>query len=281
MTRVRGAGRDMEQVIAMNLFVICQNNSGSSFLSKALATCRATWSLPREGHGMRGFAGPRPREPVEPGCPSPRLIWAAEPSWVAAFADPGRYNWPRTRKTWYFQARARSPHASVFVTKSPPHVLCVDQLAQHFRNARFLFMVRNPYAVCEGICRRYRTRLVRHWSQFAAQGRSLPETAATHVVTCLAWQRRNIEAHRSRGVFFTYETMCAQPERVAQEIRALVPELDDLNLRQRLQVKDYDAMLTDMNARQIARLDAQDVAVFNRVFRPHRDLLDYFGYALM
>ena len=75
--------------------------------------------------------------------------------------------------------------------------------------------------------------------------------------------------------------MCAQPERVAQEIQALVLELDDLNLRQRLRVKDYDAMLTDMNARQVARLNAQDLAAFNRVFRAHRDLLDYFSYALM
>ena len=282
MTRVYGAGRDLERVITTHLFGICPNNSGSSFLSTALATCRATWSLPRDGQRMLGFAGPLPRKLVESGWPKPCLIWAAERSWMAVFADPGRYDWPRTRKAWYFQARARSPHAAVFVTKSPPHVLCVDQLARHFRNARFLFMVRNPYAVCEGICRRYRTRLPRHYqSQFVARGRSLPEAAATHVVNCFAWQRRNVETHRAHGVFFTYETMCAQPERVAQEIQALVPELDDLNLRQRLRVKDYDAMLTDMNARQIARLDAQDLAAFNRVFRVHRDLLDHFGYALM
>ena len=70
---------------------------------------------------------------------------------------------------------------------------------------------------------------------------------------------------------------------MAQRIRALVPELDDLNLRRRLPVKDntYDAMLTDMNERQIARLDASQIAVFNRVFREHRSALDYFGYDLM
>ena len=47
----------------------------------------------------------------------------------------------------------------------PPFLLLVDQLERHFRNAKFLFTVRNPYAVCEGICRNYR-------SQFAAEGRS-------------------------------------------------------------------------------------------------------------
>ena len=68
----------------------------------------------------------------------------------------------------------------------------------------------------------------------------------------------------------------------ARRIAALVPELDDLNLRQRVPVKgDYDEMLTDMNACQISRLDHRRVAAFNRVFRPHRDLLGYFGYELL
>ena len=50
--------------------------------------------------------------------------------------------------------------------------------------------------------------------------------------------------------------MCAEPEKVASQIQALVPELDDLDLRRRLPVKGrYHEMLTDMNARHIARLD--------------------------
>ena len=40
-------------------------------------------------------------------------------------------------------------------------------------------------------------------------------------------------------------------------------------------------MLTDMNERQITRLDAAQIAAFNRVFREHRDTLGYFGYELM
>ena len=88
--------------------------------------------------------------------------------------------------------------------------------------------------------------------------------------------------HGDRGVFFTYETMCAEPERVAQDVHALAPAIGDLNLRQRLPVKrGYCEMLTDMNARQIARLDAEQISAFNRVFRAHRDTLDAFGYDLV
>ena len=305
---VRGATRDPENTIAAHLFVVCPNNSGSTFLASALAACRAVWSLPREGQEIPGYAGPVTTRDPE------LAIWAAGPRGVGLFTDPDRHDWARTRKAWYFFARAHDPGASVFVAKSSQHVFQVGQLARHFRNPRFLFMVRNPYAVCEGICRNFRRRFGGCHLPWAAGRRSLEEWAALHVVNCLARQRRNVEAcgacpesrrslpseprrglppspiggllpdpvGGSRGVFFTYEAMCAEPERVAREIRSLAPELADLDLRRRLPVKGrYDEMLTDMNARQIARLDAGQVAVFNRVFRGRRDALDYFGYELL
>ena len=282
MNYVPGAGRNLVNLIGTHLFVVCPNNSGSTFLTATLETCRATWRLPQEGQMIRGFAGPVVSRAYGRDRWFPGLLWASEPRWCDLFADPRHYDWPRTRKAWYFHARAHTPDASVFVTKSTQHVLHVEQLVRHFRNAKFLFMVRNPYAVCEGICRRYRTRLGPHYQrQFVVPGRSLPAAAATHVVHCLAWQRRNVETYRDRGVFFTYEEMCAEPVTVAQKVRSLVPELDDLILRRRIAVKEYDEMLTDMNARQIANLAAEDVAAFNRVFREHRETLGYFGYALL
>ena len=290
---VRGADHDVENAVAAHLFVVCPNNSGSTFLASALAACRAAWSFPAEGQSIPGYAGPVTTR-------SPELaLWAAEPRRIALFADPGRHDWPRTRKAWYFFARARDPGASVFVEKSSQHVFQVGQLARHFRNPRFVFMVRNPYAVCEGICRNVRRRFGRDaLPRVSGPGRSLEETAAAHVVHCLARQRRNVEAHgtcsrvpsrsvpelhrENRGVFFTYEAMCAGPERVGREIRAMVPALDDLDLRRRLPVKGrYDEMLTDMNAHQIARLGAGQVAAFNRVFHGHRDLFDHFGYEML
>ena len=282
MNYVPGAGRDLARLIGTHLFVVCPNNSGSSFLAAALETGRATWRLPKEGQMIRGFAGPVPIRAYGRERWFPGLLWASEPRWLDLFTDPRHYDWPRTRKVWYFHARAHVPDATVFVTKSPPHILHVEHLVRHFRDATFLFMVRNPYAVCEGICRRYRTRLgARFQRQFVVPGKSLPAAAATHVANCLVWQRRNVETYRDRSVFFTYEEMCAEPVTVARKIEALVPELDDLILRRRLAVKEYDEMLTDMNARQLANLDAEDVAAFTHVFREHRDTLGYFGYALL
>ena len=280
MSLFLGAGQDLERTIETHLFVISPNNSGSTFLSLALAACREAWSLPDESRRVLGFAGPSPT--ADSPLRGAGWIWAAEQRWLDMLTDLRAYDWPRTRKAWYFQARARHPRASVFVAKSPQDLCIVDGLRRHFRSPRFLFLVRNPYAVCEGICRSLRRKLRRN-RPVEVHGELLETVAARHVTACFSLQRRNVEAHGKLGVFFTYEAMCAEPERIAHEIGALVPELGDLNLRRRLSVKRgrYDEMLTDMNARQIARLRPEQLAAFNRVFREREGLLAWFGYRIM
>ena len=255
------------------MFGITVNHSGSTFLRQALATSRAVWSLPDEGQFVLGYAGPS----LENGALAGAFkIWGSRRRWLDALQDESGYDWVRTREAWYFQARAHHPCASTFFTNSPPHLLVVDALNRYFDNPRFLFMVRNPYATCAGIYRdleRLRPAMPRG---------GLAQAAARHVVACFDRQRRNIETWGNRGTFFTYETMCAEPERVAAQIEALVPDIDDLNLRQRLPVKGrYNEELTDMNARQIAQIEPERLHELNQVFREHRELLGHFGYGLM
>ena len=268
-TRVYGALHDLDRLVSAHLFVICPNHGGSTFLKEALATSRMTWNLEREGQHMLCFAGPSSRGT------GAGLLWASEQRFIGLFDDDSAYDWPRTRKAWYFQAFARDPAACVFVTKSPPFLLNVAGLNRGFANARFLFMVRNPYALVEGIWRR-------RWKRPHLGEAEMLDAAARHVATCLAYQRRNVEAYRDNGRFFTYEAMCDEPARVARIIRSLVPELRDLKLRQRLPVKGmYDEMLTNMNERHIARLTPAQIDAVNGVFRPRRGLLDHFGYSIL
>lgn len=262
---------DVAATVDTHLFGIGANNSGTTFIKEALATSRHTWNLPREGQFAIGFAGPAT---VQHG----RLLWSCA-SWGGTLGDAAAYDWPRIREVWRAQAFARSPAASVFYTKAPPFLFLVEALRAHFENARFLFTVRNPYAVCAGI---FGYRL----DQPPVPGVSFCTAIAEHVVNCMAQQRRNIERYvrspRPVGVFFSYETMCAEPERVVALIRNLVPALDDLRLRQRLSVKGvYNERLVDMNARALARITALQLAAFNRVFERHLGLLGYFGYGLM
>lgn len=256
-----GASHDLEKVVTKHLFVICPNNSGSTFIKKALATSRRTWNLVREGQHTFGFAGP---SSFEEGL---HRHWACDVESLSVFTRPGAFDWVTTRRAWYFQAYSASSRAPVFVEKSPPFLLLVDQLVEHFREARFLFVVRNPYAMVEGMIRK--------------SGPLSLHAAAQHAINCLRYQKQNIETWGDRGIFFSYETMCEQPERVEQLIRGLVPELTDLTLRQRLEVWEYDEELRNMNEQQIARLSPDALAEINTVFSQHREFLDYFQYPLL
>ena len=100
-----GALHDLERAVKTHLFGIACNNSGSSFLREAIAICRDTWNLPREGHYIAGFRGPVTWRTQIAGLPPPGLIWAADPLWPVWLSEPSRYDWAATRKAWYFPRR--------------------------------------------------------------------------------------------------------------------------------------------------------------------------------
>lgn len=135
-------------------------------------------------------------------------------------------------------------------------------------------MVRNPYAIVESIYRRRKQQLV-------PPDANILDLVAIHVANCFRWQRANVECYSHVGTFFSYETLCAHPEQVEQQIRTLVPVLEDLTLRQTLAVKGiYEEPLRDMNADHIARLTDEQIARINMVFVQHEETLAYFNYAL-
>lgn len=270
MSLFYGAKYDLEKLIETHLFIICANNSGTTFLRNALATSEKTWNLQREGQHTYGFAGPS-----SIGLRAHKR-WASDENWISLFTDPAKYDWNVTKKAWYFQAFSQSENATTFVEKSPPFLLIVDQLAENFTNAKFLFMVRNPYAVVEGLLRK---SVQASWYQ-ETNSQDLFTIAANHVVNCLKFQRKNLENYGTRGVFFTYEEMCENAEKVENLIRGLVPQLEDLSLRQKIKVREYDENLRNMNEQQIARLSKDDLKRINEIFALHRDLIESFGYSL-
>lgn len=262
-----GARTDMPNTIKRHLFLLCPNNSGSTFLSKAIGTSPEVWGLYREGQHMLGFAAPSRKYKMA-------LLWAASPEALQNIANPAEFDWEQNKKCWYFQALAGSPDASVFFTKSPPFLAYSEMLLENFENTRFLIMVRNPYAVVEAI--------FRHRSKVVPDAASLLTMAANHIIACFKLQRQNQKRYKDISVFFTYEEMCAAPKETADKIRSLVPEINTLQLDQRLFIKNnYNERLRNMNMDQINRLTPEHLQVINQVFTAERDLLAHFGYDMI
>jgi hypothetical protein len=262
--RYPGALYDLDTLIKTNLFLICPNNSGSTLLKGIFANSQNTWNLQKEGQHMLGFQG------VSTNGTGAELLWATD-KWLKYFSDEQAYNWPETKKAWYFTATSLSPDASVFFTKSPPAILWVNQLKQHFNNSKFIFMVRNPYAVVEGIARRKKNTISSREERVSL--------AAQHIMKCFELQRRNIETYKEEGMFFSYETLCNKPDEIAAKVVEFIPELSDLDMGEAIPVKGmYHEPVRNMNEQQVDMLSKNDLKNINRVFDQYRDDLDYFEY---
>ena len=121
-----GMQHDLEALVDTHLFVLCPNNSGSTFLKNVLRSSKHTWNLAREGQRTYGYVGPRGRDSNR------QLMWAGRPQWATDFADPANFDWDISRRAWYAQAVSTSPTASVMVEKTPPFLLIPDQLQAAF-----------------------------------------------------------------------------------------------------------------------------------------------------
>lgn len=251
--------------IKLHLFVVPINNSGSSYLTRALSTCRKAIFLRAEGQHIKGWGGPVPRDQRL------SLIWGHSGSdYGSVLSNPDNYDWEHIKRTWYAAAHLRGGDDScVFLEKSPPHVARVGMLQEHFHHPRFIFLVRNPYAIAESIGRR-RPRL-----------RRFPKVAAEHVMTCLRLQRENSQRFEN-SILLRYEDMCADVPTAQAAVRDFVPEFDDFQLDQKIKVKGiYDENIRDMNEDHLARLPAPALARLTEHFAKDQELLEHFGYSLI
>ena len=263
-----GAQSDLAGQISSHLFVICPNNSGSTFVTNAIAKCKNVWRLAREGQHMLGYSGPDTLKE------NMSLTWAKDDQSVKFMSDPKSYDWKKTKEAWYFQASSLSQDADVLLIKTPPFLLITDHLASEFHPAKFIFMVRNPYASVEGILRRT--------SKTSGSSEAVVKEAANHILNCFEFQKMNVGKFRNSSVFFTYEDLCSDPKSAAQVVKTLVPSLADLDFDQTLAVKGmYNEPLRNMNADQLSRLSEWQYSRINEVFAHKLDVLQFFGYDLM
>ena len=259
-----GAQSPLATQIQTHLFLLCPNNSGSTFLIRVIENNTNIWSLVREGQHVPGYSGPRARGSKM------HLSWASTPKERARYRDASAYDWEKTKQAWYFQATASNKDATIFATKAPPFLLIADMLEENFSNAKFIIMVRNPYAMAEGIMRRS-----------PSSGKMLMQIAS-HILNCFEIQAENIKKLAGRSTFFTYEEMCAQPEQISKKLQVLEPALQNLEFDKSVPVKGlYNEPLTNFNARQIEKISKEQIDILSEEFSARSHLIERFGYKLL
>lgn len=259
-----GAQHNPGDVVHTHLFIISPNNSGSTFLRRSFEFSHKVWWLPREGQHMPMFPGPFTRDTRD------ALIWNATPDRRDRFLGEA-YDWDQARQLWYFLARTRAAHASVFVTSSPPFLLQMASLQRAFLGTRFLLMTRDPYAVAEGILRRPIERI--------ARGENIYSLVTRHIGECFKHQLANIANFPDTALRLTYEELTDNPQHSAARIRAFLPQIEDYTLDNPVAVKgNYHEKARNMNGDAFGRLTDEVIDRLRVGFADFASEIEALGY---
>ena len=174
----------------------------------------------------------------------------------------------RIKKEWGVRLDRSRP---VLLEKSPPNTPRTRWLQEHFENAHFVSIVRNGYAVAEGIVRKGEPH-------HRAGGWTIEEAAHQ-------W-RRSIEVvredapHLHRLHWMRYEDLASAPVQTLTAITEFLgvgPYLEEY-LPGTVEVHEREQAVVDLNAESIRRLTPKYIETINRVAS---DCLTAFDYPIL
>jgi Sulfotransferase family len=256
------------------VFVVGCYNSGTTLLSQLLATHSA---ISRLDEGV--FKTSQLSTPEELGYPR---LWCQVVDQVRLKAGDRSVNAEKLKKDWmlFFDRKK-----TVFLEKSIVNSARMTWLQENFANSYFLFIVRDGYAVSEGI-RRQTSKAFRGqtskglWYEHIRSRfhHSYPiELCAEQWVTNNAIIESDAKGIRYFKRIF-YEDFCEHPKETVADIYAFLG-LDDkssvLLEGQRWKIHEYDSEIKNMNDRSFENLSGEDIRKIETVAG---EMLTYYGY---
>jgi hypothetical protein len=244
------------------VFVIGCYNSGTTLLAGLLERHSQIQSLPGEGVVFTDEL----TRPEEFGWP--RLWFKCRQQMKVRGANPADLA-GRIKRQWRWAAIGKGP---CFLEKSIANATRLEFLNDHFQPAYFIHIMRNGYAVAEGIQRKADPTRWRNpeYSGRYPIGLCAEQWQATEaLITAQSSQLDNYYA-------LSYEDLTAAPE---QEIRRILQflELPDESqlLNKEIRVHGQRRPISNLNDLSLRNLGEDDIEAIDRVAK---DWLDRYGY---
>lgn len=228
------------------LFLVGCYNSGTTLLAEMLSRHPDISGLPTEGH----FITDQFTKDYEVGLPR---MWAGrEELFRLTELDQGP-DPIRVKKEWGMRLDLSKP---VLLEKSPPNTVRMRWLNHHFSPAYFVAIVRNGYAVAEGISRKGNPIHLR-------EGWPVEQSA-------LQW-RRSIEVleedstYLENFIWMKYEDLVRDTEAELQRITEFVGlgKFDIFDIQSDFSIHERNEQIKDMNVESIGCLSQEQIQRIN------------------
>ncbi len=240
------------------VFVIGCANSGTTLLSSLLGAHPSISTMPVEGQFLTNIL------PVDLDVGLPRM-WTRNEWMFRLNAGSNFINADRIKKEWSMRFNGDT---DIFLEHSPPHSARTLWLQEHFPNSYFINIVRNGYAVAEGI----RRKAIPY---YMPQGWPI-EWTASH------WRRSceivNEDSTKLDNYFeLKYEDLCSDPDTHISNIfkfislRPLDYSVNSLKLR----IHERSEKIKNMNSFSIQNLSSTEI---NKVYSEAETMLDHYKY---
>jgi Sulfotransferase family len=235
------------------VFIVGCYNSGTTLLHNLLAEHPEIGSMPNEG---QFYSAQLPRGAD---FNLPRL-WALQPELF--YLDENSLSTidvSKLRREWaYFY---NHPMRKVLMEKTILNAARTKWLQYNFKNAYFISLFRNGYAVSEGIHRKEKHSIEQAATQWAVSNKILLEDTQ----------------HLKHHIQIKYEDLVVDPAMVLKKVTSFLglKDLDDSVFRKSFQIHKVNAGITDMNQVSISRLDDHQVKTIKQIAGDVMERLNY------
>ena len=178
-----------------------------------------------------------------------------------------KFPWKKIKKVFLQNWDLTKP---ILVEKSPANIKKTKDIIQEFQPVFFIITIRNPYTWVQSYSRRSKndnfSKIARRWIFHAKH------------------QMKNI-SNLDNFLFFKYEDLTINPEKISTKIKNFLSELNDINYKENFEIHSIigseSKPIMNLDNLVISKLSLDNIHEINEVLKKHKNIMKFFSYDIL